>query len=116
MADKLEFEVDRSRGRVVVLRVRGRIDGRSAPDLMKRGLEEQAPDRTLILNLSEIGFVSSAGVGALMVLSDTASRQGGSVRLPAPSDAVMTLLKLLNLHNYLAIDATESAALGAMGA
>lgn len=116
MADTLAIEVDRSDGRAVVLRVRGRVDGRSAPDLMKRGLAEQAPNHNLILNLSEVGFVSSAGVGAIMVLADTATRQGGSLRIVSASDAVLSVLRILNLDTYLTIDESESVALRAMGA
>jgi anti-anti-sigma factor len=113
MAETLKIEVDRSHGRAVVLRVRGRIDGRTAPDLMQRGLAEQAPDHILILNLSGVDFVSSAGVGAIMVLSDTASRQGGAVRLAPASDAVLSVLRLLNLDRYLTIDDSETTALRA---
>jgi anti-anti-sigma factor len=114
MAETLKFEVDRSGGRAVVMRVRGRIDGRTAPDLMKRGLAEQAPDPVLVLNLAEVTFVSSAGVGALMVLADTAARQGGGVRLAPASEAVLSVLRVLNLDSYLAIDESESVALRAV--
>ena len=115
MADKLKIEVSHGRGRAVVLRVRGRIDGRSAPELMQRGLAEQAPNRDLILNLSEVDFVSSAGVGAIMVLAETASRQGGSLRLSPASEAVLSVLGILNLDQFLQIDPSESAGLEALG-
>jgi anti-anti-sigma factor len=115
MAERLRIDVDHGRGRAVVMRVRGRIDGHTAPDLMKRGLAEQAPDRDLILNLSEVTFISSAGVGALMVLAETAGRQGGSLRLAPASEAVLSVLEILNLDQFLQIDASESAGLKAIG-
>jgi len=115
MADSLAIKMDRTPGGAIVARLRGRIDGRTAPDLMMRGLAELESGRTLILNLSEVTFVSSAGVGAIMVLFQTAERQGIGLRLAAPSEAVLSVLGILNLEQFLVIDASESDALRAIG-
>jgi anti-anti-sigma regulatory factor len=54
-------------------------------------------------------------VGAIMVLFQTAERQGIGLRLAAPSEAVLSVLGILNLEQFLVIDASESDALRAIG-
>jgi anti-anti-sigma factor len=116
MVEPLEIVVDREPARAVVVRVRGRIDGRTANEVLERSLGACQPGRVLILNLADVTFVSSAGVGVLMVLTETLGRDGGSLRIGPASDAVLTVLGLLNLDRYLVIDASESDALRAAGA
>jgi anti-anti-sigma factor len=115
MADAFEIEIDRGRSPATVVRVRGRVDGRTAPRLLRECLEAHTPGSVLVLNLAAVTFLSSAGVGALMVLTETLGKEGG-VRLAPASGAVRTVLGLLNLDQFLVIDDSEDEALGALGA
>jgi anti-anti-sigma factor len=115
MAEPLTITIDRAPAHAVVVRVHGRIDGRTAPQLLEQATAARQPGRTLVLNLANVTFVSSAGVGVLMVLSETLARDRSTLRIAPASEAVLAVLSLLNLDQHLAIDASEQAALEASG-
>ena len=104
-----------ARGSAVVVRVSGRIDAKTSSQLVEQCLAPCSPGSHLVLNLSAVTFLSSSGVGALMVLSERTTAQSGSLRLVSLSPAASGPLKLLNLDRFLKIDESEDAALGALG-
>ena len=116
MSDTIVIERTATHGRVVVLRVEGRLDVRTAPLLRARGAEVAAEGRNLILNLSGVTFLGSSGVGALLSLHEEFQEQAGEVRIVDPSEAAWTVIDLVSLQRLLAIDRDEAAALDAMRA
>jgi stage II sporulation protein AA (anti-sigma F factor antagonist) len=115
MADDFSVHTAESRDRVAVVRVGGRLDARTAPRLLSHCLEARPPGGHLVLNLAEVTFLSSSGVGVLLVLSEKVRADEGSLRLASPSPAVKAPLELLNLHRFLALDESEGDALAALG-
>ena len=107
----LELErVERPNG-IMVLRVRGRLDAVSAPQFLEECNEIQASGKHLIVNLSQVPFIASAGVGAIMAVADAYHEEGlADVRLAALSKAVSMVVDLLSLHEFLRIDDTEDLA------
>lgn len=101
---------------VVVLRVSGRLDARGAQAMVARctALRERGVRRVL-LNLAAVPFVASSGVGSLLALTDQFHEAGGCLRLVEISDAVRSVVDLLNLGEFLRIDGTEEAGLAAAG-
>ena len=93
----------------VTVSARGRLDAKTAPRLLEHCLAARHPKAELVLRLTEITFLSSSGVGMLLVLSDRCKADGGSLRIEAPSVAVRAPLELLNLHRFLNLDGGESA-------
>jgi anti-anti-sigma factor len=67
----------------------------------------------LILDLSGIDFLDSAGLGALMILYGNMKVRGGQLRLVAPGAKVLDVLKLTRTDSILAIDTNLEAALEA---
>ena len=116
MAEKFTISDVERRGDVAVVRVAGRLEIKSAQELLDKCREiRQAGARTLVLNLSDITFVASSGVGTLLALTEEFKEGGGGLRLVAMSQAVETVVNLLNLAQFLLIDATETDALEALG-
>lgn len=113
-----EFEIESiAAGEVTtILRLKGRLDARSAPVLAARGAEVRAANRHLILNLSGVSFVASSGVGALLALVEEYRQTRSRVRLVQLSPAVDSVIRLLNLNPFLSIDATEADAAQALEA
>ncbi len=116
MTDEFDIPKPEVRGGTVLMRVRGRLDVKTAPKLLERITEIQPGGRNLVLNLSEVSFMGSSGIGALLSLVEQFREQGGRVRFAALSPAVDSVVKLLNLDRFLEIDPTESDALAALGA
>ena len=115
MTNELEISKPEDRGGTVLLRVKGRLDVKTAPILLQRVAEIQANGQNLVLNLSEVSFMGSSGIGALLVLVEQFQEQGGSVRFASLSPAVDSVVKLLNLDRFLSIDPTENESLAALG-
>ena len=104
------------RGGTVVLRVRGRLDARSAPHLLEVASRVRGRKLNLVLDLSGVTFMASSGLGSLLSLAEEYRQSQNRVRLASPSPAVDSVIHLLNLHQFLTIDASEEEALHALGA
>lgn len=65
----------------------------------------------LILDLSGIEFLDSAGLGVLMILYGNMKLQKGQLRLVAPRAKVLDVLKLTHTDSILSIDPTLEAAI-----
>lgn len=52
---------------------------------------------------SNLGFVDSSGLGALISMQKLANERGGKLRLLAPKPAVLQLLELTRLHRVFEI-------------
>jgi stage II sporulation protein AA (anti-sigma F factor antagonist) len=117
MASGLTISDMMSSGEVAAIRIEGRLDARSAQVLMEhcRGLVEKG-HRHLLINLSGVSFVASSGIGTLLALTEGLKEKGGSLHLIEPSEAVRSVVKLLNLCQFLAINSSEDEALAAIGA
>jgi len=62
----------------------------------------------LVLNLAEVPFISSSGIGALLALAEDFTQERRAIRIAAASPAVDSVLRLLNLEGFLALDPTEA--------
>ena len=65
----------------------------------------------LILDLSGVEFIDSAGLGALMILYGNMKVRGGQFRLVAPGAKVLEVLKMTHTDSILKIDRNLEAAL-----
>lgn len=115
-ASPLEVIRSSEHGRVTVLKVQGRLDSETAPQLIEHCAKVQAEGRNLVLNLAGVTFLGSSGVGALLVLVEQFQQQAGAVHFAEISNAARTVVDLLDLEAYLPVHDTEAAALQAMGA
>ena len=116
MNTDFEIESIAASTETTVLRVRGRLDARSAPVLNARCAEVRERGQHLVLNLSRVTFVASSGIGALLALVEEFSSSRSAVRLAAVSPAVHSVITLLNLDQFLCIDATEDESAAALRA
>jgi anti-sigma B factor antagonist len=88
------FSVDLSRqGVSVVCSVAGEIDLATAPALVE-AVESELASSTLetqrvVVDLSEVGFLDSSGLNALVRLEQTMEGRGVDVRIVSPSDRVV---------------------------
>jgi len=116
LLDDFAITNETSRGKTVLLRVTGRLDAKSAPTLMGRCGDVRSAGSNLILNMESVSFVASSGIGALLALAEQFKESAGQVRIAAPSAAVESVIKLLNLDQFLNIDPSEDQAFSALEA
>ncbi len=106
------MEVTRSQhGDVLELRVKGRLDGYWAEHLI-RALDQAIREgaHTIRLNLAEVPFMSSAGIGVVVKYYKQLQEIRGSLAISAASEQVKRVLDLANLGNLLAGEAAPAVA------
>ncbi|HEY2954925.1 MAG TPA: STAS domain-containing protein [Candidatus Eisenbacteria bacterium] len=113
---ELEIIESQGAGRTAVLRLRGRLDATTVSTLLERCNALQGDGHNLVLNLGEITFLGSSGVGAMLVLVEQFGERAGAVLFAAPSEAVRSVVELLELGEHLSIYATEDEAVRATAA
>lgn len=88
----------------VVLALSGELDIATSPALEQRITQiwDEGPDR-LLLDLSELRFVDSAGVSALIRAKEEAGAKGRELVLRRPPPKVQSLFALVGLANWLTI-------------
>jgi len=83
-------------GDVSVLRVKGYLDAHTAPELEKRMQELISQDRVrLVMELAELEYISSAGLGVFMAYVDEVRGRGGDIKFSSLTPRVYTVFDLL---------------------
>jgi anti-sigma B factor antagonist len=114
-SSKLTLQLDEDEN-VTVLRCRGRISYREeAAELSKKVTELLPHSRHLILELSGVELIDSAGLGELVMVLLWTQASGCSIKLAAPRRNVRELLELTNLASVFEIYPTLADATRAHG-
>ena len=105
---------ERVLGPATVLELSGRLvlgDGDEplkgkVKDLMQQGATH------VMLNMTEVTYVDSAGLGALVGVSLSARHQGREITLVNPSKRLLELLSMARLQHVVKVCDSEAQALG----
>jgi anti-anti-sigma factor len=100
-----EWEVD-------VMTVFGRVDAERAPEVEAAGRKVlEMPYLKLIINLSAVDYLSSAGLCALLNLMKLAKEKHGRLFVCSPSPSVQQIIKMSGFDKILPIRATVQDAI-----
>ena len=102
---------DRQVNSITILTLKGDIDALSAPSVTEyiNGLVSKG-NINLIVDLSGVGYTSSAGLRLLLGAVKETRMQGGDLRLSAVQPGVLKVLNLSGFTNILKIfDGVDSA-------
>ncbi len=82
-----------------VLTASGQLDGNTSADFADRdgGLIE-SPKPELLIDFTGIGFVTSAGVWAVLLLNKKIKSAGGSLALCSVCDSLREALDVISIH------------------
>jgi anti-anti-sigma factor len=80
-----------------LLHVSGELDVQFADELRDAGLAAAA-DSGLAMNLSEVSFIDSSGLAALIEINNTIGLRGQAFTLVAPSRSVRRILEVTGLN------------------
>ncbi|MEP7234821.1 MAG: STAS domain-containing protein [Ignavibacteriota bacterium] len=98
---------------IALIKLSGELDAHTAPEF-ERFLEERVrveEKSKLILDFSELEYISSAGLGVLMGLIEEVRAQGGDMKLIAVPERIYHVLDLLGFPIVFEIVAKLSDAL-----
>ena len=108
----------RQSGDVTILDLRGKlvrgVGDEALREAMDRLLGERRPK--VLINLSDVSFVDSSGIGELVASKKVAEQMGTAVKLMQVSERVQHTLKLSLLLPLFETHPSEEAALAAFGA
>lgn len=103
-----EFEISRiQNGDGVGLKLVGELDLATTPALNKALLDPSLPETPLRLDLSDLTFVDSCGIHAILTLARSQDGRGPLVLLD-PSAQVSRLFELLGLDEHAGIEVQRS--------
>ncbi|HJN46206.1 MAG: anti-anti-sigma factor [Acidobacteria bacterium] len=94
----MEIE-ERSLENVVVLDLKGKLTIGEGDELLKERINSlmQQGHRNLLLNLEDVPYVDSAGLGEIVRTYTTVSRQGGKLKLVNLTKRITDLLAITKL-------------------
>jgi len=103
----------RQKGDVVVVDFQGRLAAGVGDELLSRLVEELLNEghRKILLNLSEMDYIDSNGLGELVQSLKMSKRLGAHLVLLKPQDRVRKTLKLTNLLPMFSVYESEPDAL-----
>ena len=103
----MEAQVE-EKGDVVVVRVNGRLDAASSPQLEKKiNSIIDSGHFKLILNFSGVEYLSSAGMRLMLSVSKKLKHLEGKVVACSLNDEVMEVIKMAGFHQILELYSTE---------
>lgn len=65
--------------------------------------------KNILIDMSELEFLSSAGVGSILGTVEISRDMGGDVVLCGPSEKIVHILEVLDLCDYLTIKSSDEA-------
>ncbi len=104
-------------GGVTIVDISGRIElGEESAALrdMVRGLLGEGR-KQILLNLGDVNYIDSSGLGALVSSFTSARKQGGELKLLSLTDKVTDLMQITRLYTVFDIKDDESVAVKSFG-
>ncbi|MCL1806973.1 MAG: STAS domain-containing protein [Oscillospiraceae bacterium] len=93
----------KSEGSQTTLELDGRVDTNTSPKLQEAILDALKTAKLLVLDFSKVGYLSSAGLRALLIGQKTAAGKGAKMELHSPAPTVMTVLDTVGFSKMLTI-------------
>jgi anti-sigma B factor antagonist len=105
----------RQRGDVVVVDLQGKLTAGLGDQILRDTIDEllAAAWKRIVLNLTRVPFVDSAGVGELVAGLRTAQRFGAAIKLVSAADRVQAALYVARLLPIFDVHPSEEAAIQA---
>lgn len=108
----------RSVGDVTVIDLRGKMTLGEGDELLRDKVNSliQQGHKKLVLNLGEVPYIDSAGLGEIVRTYTTVSRDGGSLKLLNLTKRLIDLLAITKLLTIFETYDTEAEAVNSFGA
>lgn len=102
---------------IAVLDVRGRITLGEGSAIFRKSISDllQTGNKWIVLNLYEVDYVDTSGVGELVRTHATLRKQGGQLKLVNVHKTLMDLLRMTCLHRVFDIQKDEESAIKSFG-
>ena len=85
---------------VTVIQLVGSLDGKTAPEVQRQVLPGTEGQKKVILDMTGVNFVSSAGLRILLLLYRQVKAKGGTIALVGKSDDIKDVMANTGLLNF----------------
>ncbi|WP_027000344.1 STAS domain-containing protein [Eisenibacter elegans] len=100
----MKYSIDKEPKYILLKFHEERLDATVSPEVKATFISLNAEGmRNLVLDLSEVKYVDSSGLSALLIANRLCSDAGGSLILAALTDHVMKLIKISQLEKVLTL-------------
>jgi len=115
--DSLNIELTTEQdGKVQLFRLSGSLDVATSPTLRAALLDgAERESHAIVVDLSQLEFLDSTGLGALIGAHRRAAERKGSLRVVAPEGQILRLLRITGLLDVLQVYSSVDAALSGEG-
>jgi anti-sigma B factor antagonist len=112
----LDIEL-RSLGQVKMVKLRGKLNLGDAVDRFRDTLADlmASGDTRVVLDLSEVPWIDSSGIGLLVKILTSAKQKGGSIKLLNPSKFTVQTLKMICLLELFEVFDDQEKAVSSFG-
>ena len=109
---------ERKLGEVVILDLKGKLTLGDGDELLRSKINGlvQAGQKRIVLNLGDVPYIDSAGLGEVVRTYTTVSRQGGTLKLLNLTKRIQDLLAITKLLTVFETFDTENDAVKSFGA
>lgn len=103
------------KGNVLVILLKGRLDALTAPDFDKK-IESllSEGEKALIINFSELEYISSAGLRSILAIAKQLKAKDGKIMLAELKGAVKEVFEISGFYSIFQIFDSEADALNKM--
>jgi anti-sigma B factor antagonist len=101
-------------GQVTVVELVGDIDSNTAPQAQERVLPLAQPGSKILLDMSGVGYMSSAGLRMLLSMYRQISRQNGHMVLIGLAEEIKDTMSITGFLNFFTIHDTVDEGLKAL--
>ena len=91
-------------GKTLTMRLSGRLDAVTAMQFDKAWKESMEEAKTLIVDMSDLVYVASAGLRSLMMTQKKMDQKGGSMKILHVQPQVMEVFRLTGFDEFLTIE------------
>jgi len=96
----------------IVLSLKGRLDASSSNELKEKvSCNAKEKNTFLVVDMGDVDFIDSSGLGSLVSCLRSINKQGGDIRICSLKDPVRAIFELTRLHHIFEIFDNSSDAL-----
>jgi len=97
------MEINITHGEQMVVSLNGRLDTVTSVDFTKRMQEEKVEEKLVIIDMTNLEYISSAGLRALLALKKTLASEGKELEVHNLSPICQEVFKVTGFKNILTV-------------
>ena len=110
----MEIEAERREGDVLIVTTGDRIDGHARDFQEALQAEISASDRALVLDLSRLTYISSAGLRVMLVVGKTLQEQKATLAVCSLSGPVREVFEVSGFSKMIQVHDSQAEAIAAL--